>query len=740
VRVELLAPAGDFKTALAAFEAGADAVYCGLADFSARAFAVNFTMDDLAMLLRYSRAKGKKVYVAFNTLVDEDDFEPAARVLSRLAELKVDALIVQDIGVARFCREHYPELQLHASTQLVAHNLEGVLELKAMGFKRIVLARELSVEEVASIVKRSGDLEFECFIHGALCYSISGLCLFSAMEKNRSGNRGKCAYCCRLPWQDEAGGKSLAFSMRDLRLGEDVRKLVDAGVVSLKIEGRMKSDLYVASAVSYYRRILDGEGGRGVTVSDLETVFSRRTTKLYLDGRAAGGEVIDSGSLGHLGAPVGKVKKVTRDRDGIAWLRLNTSRALEKHDGLQFDAVDENGKHFGMGIGEMRQAISRRNVFEVERGSDVEIRLPENDEGEGLLAALKPGMNVYCSSSQAVRRMFPQVSIRPSDYPGTLPVDFKLELLPDRINAKACLDGVEVEESESVRLSPSNNPDKTYSGVSKAFSKLGGTDYRFGNLELDDKFKLFAPASLLNDIRRSLTAKLDSARSVRSEDRLASALDSIDLQSVAAEATDLPRSVIKIRAGQKVPDGEWDEVVVSLFPGEEFVRPGNAKVRIALPVYTPESEFGRLRVMVKSLLRQGYGSFEASDLATLRLLRLLGVEDIVADWSLYAFNSSALKELMELGVRRFVASPENSRQNLQFLAESSVPVEFLQQQSTPLFISLTRPAAFPKDLNVYSRGKLWITVRPAARRFDIPHAGARRIDLSWDALDMTDPS
>ena len=144
--------------------------------------------------------------------------------------------------------------------------------------------------------------------------------------------------------------------------------------------------------------------------------------------------------------------------------------------------------------------------------------------------------------------------------------------------------------------------------------------------------------------------------------------------------------------------------------------------------------------MVKSLLRQGYGSFEASDLATLRLLRLLGVEDIVADWSLYAFNSSALKELMELGVRRFVASPENSRQNLLFLAESSVPVEFLQQQSTPLFISLTRPAAFPKDLNVYSRGKLWITVRPAARRFDIPHAGARRIDLSWDALDMIDPS
>ena len=256
---ELLAPAGNFETALAAFEAGADAVYCGLTEFSARAFADNFSLEDLKNLLRYARSSrnasesrtARKVYVTFNTVIDEDNLEAAIEQLARLDEVRPDALIVQDIGVARICRRHFPGLELHASTQLVAHNLEGVLAMKDLGFRRVVLARELSLEEIASIAKRCGDMELEVFIHGALCYSVSGLCLFGAMEKDRSGNRGKCPYCCRQQFDS-----SYPFSMKDLRLGEDVRKLADAGVASLKIEGRMKSALYVASVTKYYRQIL----------------------------------------------------------------------------------------------------------------------------------------------------------------------------------------------------------------------------------------------------------------------------------------------------------------------------------------------------------------------------------------------------------------------------------------------------------------------------------------------------
>ena len=258
---ELLAPAGNFATARAAFAAGADAVYCGLKDFSARSFAENFSFEELRDLLRVARSQSRKVYVTFNTVIDEADFPRAVRTLAKLEDLRPDG-VIEDLGVARVCRRHFPGLALHASTQLVAHNLEGVLAMRDIGFSRVVLARELSLAEITSIVRRCG-VEIETFIHGALCYSVSGLCLFSAMEKHRSGNRGQCAYCCRLPYEDGAGVRSLPFSMRDLRLGGDVAKLAEAGVASLKIEGRMKSEVYVASAVRYYSQILGKEEGRG---------------------------------------------------------------------------------------------------------------------------------------------------------------------------------------------------------------------------------------------------------------------------------------------------------------------------------------------------------------------------------------------------------------------------------------------------------------------------------------------
>ena len=250
--IELLAPAGSFETALSAFESGADAVYLGLDVFSARAQAVNFSAAELSELMTYARAKGRKVYVTFNTLLTDTELEDAVERLAVLEEIAPDALIVQDIGVARVIRKHFPSLPIHASTQLVAHNLEGVLALKELGFTRVVLARELPIEDIRSIVKRCG-CEIEVFVHGALCYSISGLCLFSAMERRRSGNRGRCAYCCRLPYSDAYGGRSLPFSMKDLRLDDRLDALREAGVTSLKIEGRMKSSLYVSSVVKRYR-------------------------------------------------------------------------------------------------------------------------------------------------------------------------------------------------------------------------------------------------------------------------------------------------------------------------------------------------------------------------------------------------------------------------------------------------------------------------------------------------------
>jgi len=720
VTAELLSPAGDFDTALAAFEAGADAIYCGLADFSARAYAKNFSFEELGHIVAYAHAKGKKVYVTFNTVIDEDALEGAVETLARLEEIAPDGIIVQDLGVARLARRHFPGLALHASTQLVAHNLEGALALKSLGFVRVVLARELSLSEISSIAKRCGDLELECFIHGALCYSVSGLCLFSAMEKNRSGNRGKCAYCCR---QQFGQNRVLPFSMKDLRLGEDARALADAGIASLKIEGRMKSSLYVASVTRYYRQILDGANGeKPVTVADLETVFSRRTTELHLKGHSD--DAVDPTSLGHVGTPIGTVKRVTKDRDGRSWLRFHTARALERHDGLQFASPD-GGKPVGFGITDMRQAISRANVFEVSAGTDVEILLPDHQ----LAEAITPGTTVYCSMSNAVKRRFPVPGFRPSDFPGGMAVDVKVVLSPDSISTTATLSGEEAACTVKGEFVPAKNPEKTYAAVEKAFSKLGDTGYRLGRLSLVDEDRVFAPMSVLNDLRRDLVEGLDAARDKIRREKIEAAND--DRPEPPAIADAKPHRTIKLRPDQTLPPGDWDEVVFAVSPGNCSIPPVPG-ARLALPVYTPEPDFNRLRVMVKRLVREGYMKWEASDLATLSLLKSVGVADITADWTLYAFNSSALAELSALGVVRFVASPENGRDNLQYLAESGYGFEFLAQQSTPLFVSLNKPASLEVEgLDIFCREGLWITTRNVPRTFDVPSGASARIDISW---------
>ena len=764
--IELLAPAGSFETALAAFQAGADAVYLGLDAFSARAEAVNLSVAQLRDLLAWAHPRDRKVYVTFNTVIDDADLPAAVERLALLDELRPDGLIVQDLGIARLVRTHFPALQLHASTQLVAHNLEGVLALKELGFTRVVLARELSLEEIRAITRRCGT-EIEVFVHGALCYSISGLCLFSAMEKNRSGNRGKCAYCCRLSYAGEDGAKTLPFSMRDLRLDDCLDALKDAGVASLKIEGRMKSPLYVASVTSHYRQLLDGAPVT-TTRADLETVFSRRTTTLYIHGTPD--DPIDSTSLGHLGTPVGTVKRLTKDREGRSWLRFHTNRALERHDGLQFTVKGE--KPFGFGIAEMRLAISRKPVFDVRPGADIEVRVPDD-----RLADLPPlnGATVYCSASNEVKRRFPIPSFRPSDVTSGTPVDLTVTLAPDGITVQTATSSTRLAVQATTRaaLTPAQHPERTAAAVEKAFARMGGTDWSLRNLTLLDPDHLFAPASLLNDLRRELVERLDAARDAVRAQKIAAALGEGRAPArphngeLRAPARPPALTTLKQRLDQPLPAdaARFAEIVLSIghLSGravEAALTPfAGLPVRLALPVFTHERDVPALRTTVKHLLRAGYARWEASDLATLHLLRQVGVSDISSDWTLYAFNRAALAELADLGVVHAVASPENSPDNLAFLADSSLPVEFLEQQSTPLFISITPPATGGSQLaatantggsrscatvpltsstgtpfTTFPLDGLWITTRAAPRRFTPPADAPRRLDLSWDPV------
>lgn len=255
-KVELLAPAGNFACFRAAINAGADAVYLGGEKFGARAYAGNFSKEEIMDALRIAHIFGRKIYLTVNTLVKECEFCELIPYISPLYEAGLDGVIVQDIGVLRSLSENFPDLELHASTQMTITGVYGAEYLKKLGVCRVVPARELSFDEISDIKSKTG-LEIECFIHGAMCYAYSGQCLFSSILGGRSGNRGRCAGPCRLPYTDKKGKTIYPLSLKDMYTLPILPELIDAGIDSFKIEGRMKSPEYVAGVTSMYRKYID---------------------------------------------------------------------------------------------------------------------------------------------------------------------------------------------------------------------------------------------------------------------------------------------------------------------------------------------------------------------------------------------------------------------------------------------------------------------------------------------------
>ena len=250
---ELLSPAGSLKALMAAIDGGADAVYFGAPDFNARIRAQNFSDGELEEAFRLCHAYGVKAYVTLNTLVLDREAENFVRTAEKIYRMGADAAIVADLGGAAYLKKYLPELELHASTQMSCHSAAGAVELAKLGFSRVVCARELSYENICSITENS-PVEIEMFVHGALCVSHSGQCLFSSLVGGRSGNRGECAQPCRLPFS--VGGKEkYPLSLKDLCLAPYIPQIIDSGVASLKIEGRMKSPEYVRAVTSVYRRL-----------------------------------------------------------------------------------------------------------------------------------------------------------------------------------------------------------------------------------------------------------------------------------------------------------------------------------------------------------------------------------------------------------------------------------------------------------------------------------------------------
>lgn len=290
-RVELLAPCGSYESFLAAVNAGADAVYLGGREFGARAYAENFSEEELVSAIRQAHLFNVKVYLTVNTLVKEREFSKIYGYMLPLYEAELDGVIVQDMGVLGFLRERFPDLKFHASTQMTITGIYGADYLKKAGCERIVPARELSLEEI-TFIKERVPVEIEAFVHGAMCYCYSGQCLMSSMIGGRSGNRGRCAQPCRLPYKT-AGKEGCFLSLKDMNTLEYLPELIGAGIDSFKIEGRMKKPEYVAGVVSVYRKYIDRyyEGGPEFRVDPED---KRILNNLYIRSETGSGYYLKS--------------------------------------------------------------------------------------------------------------------------------------------------------------------------------------------------------------------------------------------------------------------------------------------------------------------------------------------------------------------------------------------------------------------------------------------------------------
>lgn len=351
IMIELLSPVGNFECLKAAVQNGADAVYFGASSFGARAFAENFDDVELNNAINYAKLRGVKTHLTLNTLIKENEFEDAYNLAKKAYEYGIDAIIVQDIGLAIKLIHDFPDIEIHASTQMTTHNLEGVLQLQKLGFKRSVLSRELSIDEIKYISKNS-NIDLEVFIHGALCISYSGQCLLSSMIGGRSGNRGKCAQPCRLPWVvKKVPGPNLTpgylLSPRDLCGLEFIPALIESGITSLKIEGRMKSPEYVATVTRIYRKYIDLAYNNSTAYvidtkdkQDLLQVFNRGG---FSSGHLSNEEnqnLIFPDRQNNMGIYLGKISKYSSSKGIVS---CNLENNVDLGDSISFE--NENTKY-----------------------------------------------------------------------------------------------------------------------------------------------------------------------------------------------------------------------------------------------------------------------------------------------------------------------------------------------------------------------------------------------------------
>ena len=499
-KVELLAPAGNMENLKYAVMAGCDAVYLGLKKFGARAFSSNFSDSEFIEAVNYCHLYGVKVYVTLNTIIYDYEVEDFLKAVDFIHKNNVDAVLIQDLGMLDLVRKTYPNLEVHASTQMHIHNLDGVKVLEKLGIKRAVLARETSIDTI-KYIKENSNIELEVFVHGALCVSYSGECLMSKFIGGRSGNRGECAGACRLSYDvvdcnnNILNKNKYPISTKDLNTIYYIDKLIESGVASLKIEGRMKSKEYVYMVVKLYRDTIDNyyKTGKVIVNEDdlikLKKIFNREYTKGFLFN-INNNELINSYRPNHMGVNVGKVLNY---KNGYATILLTDHVSI----GSGLRVLSKNNKDVGILVNEFYK--NNKLVKDAYKDDIISIKVHDKVFKDDIVV-ITNDKSISNSIEDYIKNNKRKVLISGK-------VSCKLGIITLEVS-----DGVNKVVVSSNNVFKSINKSTTKEDISVKLNKLVNTVYKFNSLDINIDSNLFIPLKEINGLKNDMVMLLNDKR------------------------------------------------------------------------------------------------------------------------------------------------------------------------------------------------------------------------------------
>jgi putative protease len=679
---ELLAPAGSLETFFAAMEKGADAVYAGLKEFSARAKAKNFTLAQMERMTAYAHSLSRRLYVTLNTLVKENELPLLVETLSALEGMGVDGVIIQDMAVARLARRYFPSIPLHASTQMTIHSSPGVRQLEELGFSRVVLARELHIDEIRSIVRESR-IGIECFIHGALCFSFSGQCYFSSFLGGHSGNRGRCAQPCRRQYRYR-GKEGYYFSTNDFSSIDMLPQLVEAGVASFKIEGRMKSAEYVANVVGAYRMALDAPPSRlEQTLAEakelLKSSLGRAPTRGFLASHTPT-DIATPALSGATGRFLGEIRGIKGER-----ISFESRDRLHVGDRIRVQPrSDKAGRAFTI----RELFVGKEQVKSVRERSQVSITAPFK---------FQIGDAVFKVSSETAFTMSENACLKRLEgvKTGKMPCDLTLVMEGEtlRITGKAAGSAVVAEYPlGSLESARSADMEEVLRGQ---FCRTGDTPFEFRSLSAPGFPALLIPASRLKEIRREFyrmaAEKIAGALGTRRRDKLKEALASLGVRGRARSAA---RAELSVRIEQlrdfhivhhdgvesvSIPVSRANMHQLPIFARK--LRGKEKQILWRLPFIIFEADLPFYSEAIRFIAEHGFRRFEASNLSHFPLLRQAAQQkgeldslEVITDYRLFSLNSQALLAWKELGASAATLYIEDDAENMALLLNSDIPI------------------------------------------------------------------